>query len=138
MATKQSVDVVVVGGGIAGSALATVLARRGVEVTVLERQTEYHDRVRGELMQPWGVAEAQRLGLADDFQRAGGVWLTRQIPYDENLPPHVVDAMAGEAPKPSPTFREHSALGIPRPAVRSARRQKPPEFGICVGRVKSR
>jgi flavin-dependent dehydrogenase len=41
----RSVDVVVVGGGIAGSALATVLARDGYEVLVLERQTTYRDKV---------------------------------------------------------------------------------------------
>ena len=54
----NSTDVVIVGGGIAGSALALVLARRGLEVTVLEQQTEYRDRVRGEVLVPWGVAEA--------------------------------------------------------------------------------
>jgi len=30
-------DVVIVGGGIAGSALATILAREGIAVAVLER-----------------------------------------------------------------------------------------------------
>ena len=48
----NSTDVVIVGGGIAGSALALVLARQGLEVTVLEQQTEYHDRVRGEVLAP--------------------------------------------------------------------------------------
>jgi choline dehydrogenase-like flavoprotein len=43
-----------VGGGIAGSALATVLAKAGASVIVLERSTEYRHRVRGEYMQPWG------------------------------------------------------------------------------------
>ena len=59
----NSTDVVIVGGGIAGSALALVLARQGLEVTVLEQQTEYHDRVRGEVLVPWGVAEAEELGM---------------------------------------------------------------------------
>jgi NADPH-dependent 2,4-dienoyl-CoA reductase/sulfur reductase-like enzyme len=35
---SESADVVVVGGGIAGSALATVMARDGYQVVVLERQ----------------------------------------------------------------------------------------------------
>ncbi len=35
---------VVVGGGIAGSSLATVLASDGYQVVVLERQTAYRDR----------------------------------------------------------------------------------------------
>jgi flavin-dependent dehydrogenase len=58
-----SADVVVVGGGIAGSSLATVLARDGYQVVVLERQTTYPDKVRGEWMACWGVAELLRLGL---------------------------------------------------------------------------
>lgn len=65
-------DVAVVGGGFAGAALATVLARGGRDVVVLERQTAFTDRSRGEWIAPWGVAEAMRLGLFDDLRRAGG------------------------------------------------------------------
>ncbi len=79
------VDVVVVGGGIAGGALATALAGAGRSVTVLERSTEYRDRVRGEYMQPWGVAEARRLGLLDVLLAAGGNIITRMVPYDETV-----------------------------------------------------
>ena len=53
---KRSYDLVIVGGGIAGSSLATRLAREGVDVLVLEKSTEFVDRVRGEEMLPWGVA----------------------------------------------------------------------------------
>ncbi len=49
-------DVVVIGGGIAGNALATVLARAGTAVVVLEQSTAYRDRVRGEYIQPWAWA----------------------------------------------------------------------------------
>jgi menaquinone-9 beta-reductase len=56
-------DVVVVGGGIGGASLAYALAQGGLGVTVLEASTEYPDRVRGECMVPWGVAEAQKLGV---------------------------------------------------------------------------
>jgi 2-polyprenyl-6-methoxyphenol hydroxylase-like FAD-dependent oxidoreductase len=81
------VDVVVVGGGIAGGALATVLATAGASVIVLERSTEYRDRVRGEYMQPWGVPEAQRLGVLDVLLEAGGNVATRMVPYDETVDP---------------------------------------------------
>jgi menaquinone-9 beta-reductase len=47
-------DVVIVGGGIAGSSLAYALASAGRAVTVLESSVEYTDRVRGETMVPLG------------------------------------------------------------------------------------
>jgi 2-polyprenyl-6-methoxyphenol hydroxylase-like FAD-dependent oxidoreductase len=87
-------DVVIVGGGISGSALALVLARRGASVTVLERQQDYADRVRGEYMHPWGVAEAQQLGLVEILLDAGGVFATRAIGYDESIPPDIAEARA--------------------------------------------
>ena len=59
----KTADVVVVGAGVAGAALGTVLARDGLDVVVLERQTRYRDKVRGEFLAPWGVAELDRLGL---------------------------------------------------------------------------
>jgi flavin-dependent dehydrogenase len=39
-------DAITVGGGLAGSTLATALARAGRKVLVLERETEFKDRVR--------------------------------------------------------------------------------------------
>jgi 2-polyprenyl-6-methoxyphenol hydroxylase-like FAD-dependent oxidoreductase len=65
-------DAIIVGGGLAGSALADQLARAGHAVLVLERETRFKDRVRGENMLPWGVAAAKRLGIADELVAAGG------------------------------------------------------------------
>jgi menaquinone-9 beta-reductase len=65
-------DVITVGGGLAGSTLGAALARAGRKVLVLERETHFRDRVRGENMLPWGVAVARRLGLVDDLLAAGG------------------------------------------------------------------
>jgi 2-polyprenyl-6-methoxyphenol hydroxylase-like FAD-dependent oxidoreductase len=58
-------DVVTVGGGLGGAALAKVLAAAGRKVLVLERTNEFKDRVRGEVLVPWGRVEAQKLGLED-------------------------------------------------------------------------
>src|SRR5215467_11435138 len=56
-------DIAIVGGGLAGSALAKSMAEKGFRVIVLEREKEFRDRVRGEQMACWGVAEARELGI---------------------------------------------------------------------------
>ncbi|MDA2926578.1 FAD-dependent monooxygenase [Acidobacteria bacterium AH-259-G07] len=61
----MSFDAIIVGGGLGGSALAKNLAEAGHRVLVLERETRFKDRVRGEQMHPWGVAAARSLGVYD-------------------------------------------------------------------------
>ena len=61
---NMNYDLIVVGGGVTGSALAGRMVRNGVRVLVLERETQFRDRIRGEALQPWGVAEARKLGIA--------------------------------------------------------------------------
>jgi 2-polyprenyl-6-methoxyphenol hydroxylase-like FAD-dependent oxidoreductase len=79
-------EVIVVGGGIAGCALAVRLAQAGVAVTVLERERVYRDIVRGEALVPWGFQEAVQLGVADVILETEGVSvMTRMVPYDESL-----------------------------------------------------
>lgn len=56
-------DIITVGGGIAASTLAKAMAGRGAKVLVLEREKQFKDRVRGEGVVPWGVAEANELGI---------------------------------------------------------------------------
>ncbi len=63
MPQRPSFDLLVVGGGLAGSSLAITLAREGVNVLLVERERVFRDRVRGEVMATWGTVEAKRLGL---------------------------------------------------------------------------
>ncbi len=62
---KCDYDVITVGGGLGGAAVAKVLAEKGLRVLVTERDRQFKDRIRGEWMAPWGVAETQKLGLYD-------------------------------------------------------------------------
>ena len=90
----EAVDVVVVGGGLGGSAIAAALADAGRSVLLLERTTEFEDRVRGEWLAPWGVAEARRLGLYETLLAAGGHILTRNLGYDELDEPENTEPLA--------------------------------------------
>ena len=65
-------DIICVGGGLGGSALAKVMTEAGARVLVLERETQFRDRVRGEALMPWGVAEATALGLYELFRENCG------------------------------------------------------------------
>ena len=80
-------DLIVVGGGIGGSALAAVMAQAGARVLLLEQSLAYEDKVRGEWIAPWGVTEVRRLGLYDLLVGAGGHHLETHISYDENRDP---------------------------------------------------
>ncbi len=64
-------DVIIVGGGLAGAVAGQKLARSGRRVLVLERETTFRDRVRGEQMHPWGGAVARRLGIYDELMASG-------------------------------------------------------------------
>jgi 2-polyprenyl-6-methoxyphenol hydroxylase-like FAD-dependent oxidoreductase len=58
-------DIITVGGGLGGAALAGAMAERGYRVLVAERETQFKDRVRGEQVCSWGVADAIDLGIFD-------------------------------------------------------------------------
>lgn len=60
--------VVVVGAGPAGAALAFLLARRGVRVTLVERQTDFAREFRGEVLMPSGIDAFQQMGLGKAFE----------------------------------------------------------------------
>ncbi len=66
-------DVICVGGGLGGASLAHALVRDGLRVLVLERESTFKDRVRGEGLLPWGVNEAKQLGVYDTLAACGVV-----------------------------------------------------------------
>jgi flavin-dependent dehydrogenase len=60
----MAADILVAGGGIAGSTAAILLGRRGFEVELFERETFPREKPCGEGVMPAGVAVLERMGLA--------------------------------------------------------------------------
>ena len=67
---SQHYDLVIIGGGIAGSTVAGAMAAAGARTLIIEAEPVFRDRVRGEAIMPWGVAEARMLGLEAVLQEA--------------------------------------------------------------------
>ncbi|WVF69265.1 hypothetical protein IAT40_004041 [Kwoniella sp. CBS 6097] len=56
-------EVIIIGAGVIGCALAYSLSHAGRSVVLLERDLSEPDRIVGELLQPGGVAALQKLGM---------------------------------------------------------------------------
>ncbi|CAJ2678267.1 unnamed protein product [Trifolium pratense] len=70
-------NIIIVGAGVAGAALAYTLGKDGRQVHVIERDLSEPDRIVGELLQPGGYLKLLELGLEDcvdeiDAQRVFG------------------------------------------------------------------
>ena len=71
MSSVGTLEVGVVGCGVAGQAAATLLADAGHRVTVFERFAEASPSGAGLLLQPTGLAVLRRLGLDEQAERLG-------------------------------------------------------------------
>ncbi len=70
MQARQECDVMVVGGGPAGSTIAALLAREGRRVVLVEK--EHHPRFHiGESLLPANVALFDQLGVRDQIEKIG-------------------------------------------------------------------
>jgi len=59
--------VVIVRADPAGAALAYLVARRSIEVTLVERQTDFAREFRGEALMPSGIDAFAQMGLTGQF-----------------------------------------------------------------------
>lgn len=150
-ATTITADVAVVGGSVAGSSAAAVLAAAGLEVVLIERETHFRDRVRGESIHPWGVSQLQALGLADVVRSAGAQPLpftrayTQRVPSEpsnwESIDPRLPSEWAIYHPTLQTALLEHaqrSGVRILHPArVTHLQRERAPQLEISTeqGRV---
>ncbi|KAI9812733.1 MAG: Squalene epoxidase [Pycnora praestabilis] len=87
-------DVVIVGAGVLGCAVAVALGNQGRSVILLEKSWKAPDRIVGELLQPGGVAALEKLGLRDCLEGIDAIPVHGyeviyygkgvEIPYPEN------------------------------------------------------
>lgn len=87
-------NVVVVGAGIFGCAVAVALGKQGRSVILLEKSLKEPDRIVGELLQPGGVQALEKLGLRDCLEGIDAIKVYGydviyygeevRIPYPEN------------------------------------------------------
>src|SRR3954465_13001905 len=79
MGGQVSCDILIVGGGLAGSVLGACMARAGFQVLIAEKETVFRDRVRGEVLLPWGSVEAKSLGIYDQLLEGCGREMRREV-----------------------------------------------------------
>ncbi len=104
----RSYDIITVGGGIAASSLAKAMAERGARVLVLEREKQFKDRVRGEAIVSWGVAEANELGICRLLKEK----CAHDVPY--------VEAGSGLRDLRATTLQQLPLLSFPHPVMQEA------------------
>ncbi|HWX96966.1 MAG TPA: NAD(P)/FAD-dependent oxidoreductase [Solirubrobacteraceae bacterium] len=74
-------DVIIAGGGPAGSVLAWDLARRGVHVVLLERSRFPREKVCGDFVDPRGLLILQAMGCLDRLERSESLPITRTATF---------------------------------------------------------
>src|SRR5271170_449217 len=127
-------DVVIVGAGILGSALAVAFADQGRSVILLERSLKEPDRIVGELLQPGGVEALKKLGLRQCLDDIDAIKVKGydviyygeevEIPYPEDTTAHTLPSIPKTSSKSRPEGRSfHHGRFISR--LRSAALARP-------------
>jgi len=134
--------VIVVGAGPAGASLAWLLADRGIEVTLVERQSDFAREFRGEVLLSTGIEALEQLGLGEVFESTPRVrpdalegYLNRRQVIRAALDP---DYFEGRVPTPlsQPALLEGIVgLAEKRPCFRLLRGASVRDLLVEAGRV---
>ncbi|XP_077023755.1 squalene monooxygenase isoform X2 [Tamandua tetradactyla] len=89
VSSQNDPEVIIVGSGVLGSALAAVLSRDGRKVTVIERDLKEPDRIVGEFLQPGGYHVLKDLGLEDTVEGFDAQVVNGYIIHDQENKPEV-------------------------------------------------
>jgi flavin-dependent dehydrogenase len=118
-------DLVVIGGGPAGAAIAALAAARGAKAILVERHRFPRDKVCGEFLSAEGCAVLSRLGLFDGMLAQGA------MPMDACL---LADGggRSVTAPLPELNGAGRTALGISRAVLDAALLEHAASRGVLV------
>lgn len=118
-------DVIIVGGGPAGSSAAIHLATNGVRVLLAEQKKFPRAKLCGEFISPECLDHFERLGVADQIMAAKGEPLTETVFYARN---------GNSVSIPSEWFGKtnHYALGLSRAEMDARLLRRASDVGVVV------
>ena len=102
--------VAIVGAGPAGAALAYLFARRGIEVTLVERQSDFAREFRGEGLMPGGVDALRQMGLGAELDALPQARMRRLEVYLNGRRELALELSDLPAETPMPRFVSQPAL----------------------------
>jgi 2-polyprenyl-6-methoxyphenol hydroxylase-like FAD-dependent oxidoreductase len=120
-------DLIIVGGGLAGASLAIALAGRGSRILIVEQHDEFRDRIRGEVLMPWGSLEARRLGIYDLLRESCAIEAAYYSRFRSGSPPAVRDLLAT-------TPAQTCCMTFPHPQMQAVLLQRAEILGTTVRR----
>jgi flavin-dependent dehydrogenase len=106
--TRKAYDVIIAGGGPAGTSAAIHLAQRDVSVLLLEKRVFPRPKLCGEFISPECIQHFERLGVAMQMQASHPALIKETFFYSSRGRKTVV---------PSSWFGEAAALGLSRAAM---------------------
>ncbi|KAJ3331361.1 Squalene epoxidase [Blyttiomyces sp. JEL0837] len=104
---KSTPEVIIIGAGIVGTALATSLGRDGRRVLVIERDMKEPDRIVGELLQPGGVKALETLGLDDCLQNIDAIPCNGYVVFNDPENVHLPYPDDAKSKKPNVGYSFH-------------------------------
>src|SRR5262245_50585590 len=120
-------DLIIVGGGLAGSSLAIALAPLGARILIVEHQEPFRDRIRGEVLMPWGSLEAKRLGIYDYLLKSCAIEVAYYSRFRPGAPAAVRDLAAT-------TPANTRCMTFPHPAMQETLLDRAAGLGVEVRR----
>ncbi len=96
-------DVLIIGAGVAGSAMACNLTGKGYKVTLLEKSDKPQDTARGDHIQPYVCDILNQWGVLNSFFEAGAKKRSGSLWFDESGK-FLMDANVSKLDIPQPFF----------------------------------